>query len=95
MEVSTARTRRRLIAQLRHGRADGGITQDDLAAALDVSRQTVVKLESAAPSRQLDTLIRALHLVGYELVAVPSTDPLALRATLEHGDAPARVDRRR
>jgi DNA-binding XRE family transcriptional regulator len=71
------------------------LTQQDLADALDVARTTVVSLESAAPSPQLDHLIRALHLVGYELLAVPADHPLAREALIQDERVPARVDRHR
>lgn len=92
--VGTHETRRRLVDQLRRGRAQHGLTQADLADALDVSRATVVSLESGAPSPHLDQLIRALHLVGYELLAVPSSDPLARAAIADDRPVPSRVDRR-
>ncbi len=87
-------TRRALVDQLRRGRGQLGLTQQDLADVLDVARGTVNKIESGGPSPALDNLIRALHLVGYELLAVPGSDPLALR--VKHGPAarvPQRVDR--
>lgn len=95
LDASTRETRRRLVEQLRRGRSHLELTQQDLADALDVARTTVVSLESAAPSPHVDQLIRALHLVGYELVAVPSDHPLARQALAEDSPVPARVDRHR
>jgi transcriptional regulator with XRE-family HTH domain len=88
-------TRRRLIDQLRRGRGRLGLTQEDLADALGVVRATVVKLEAGEPSPMLDNLIRALHLVGYELLAVPGDHPLTLQALhdAEPRPVPQRVNR--
>ena len=94
-DAGTSTTRRRITQQLRRGRAEQGLTQAALADALDVSRATVVALESASPSPQLDHLIQALHLVGYELVAVPSSHPLALALHVDDEPVPGRVDPRR
>jgi DNA-binding XRE family transcriptional regulator len=79
-------TRRALVDQLRRGRGQMGLTQGDLADVLDVARGTVNKLEAGGPSPALDNLIRALHMVGYELLAVPGSDPLTLQA--KHTPAP-------
>jgi len=90
----TSATRRRLTEQLRRGRAKEGLTQAALAESLDVSRATVVSLESGSPSPTLDHLIQALHLVGYELLAVPSNHPLALALRIDEEPVPGRVDAR-
>lgn len=92
--LGTTGTRQRIVDQLRRGRAKQSLTQADLADALDVSRATVVSLESGAPSPHLDHLIRALHLVGYELVAVPSAHPLTRSVIADTEPVPARVDKR-
>lgn len=92
-DVSAAR--RAVVNQLRRGRGQLGLTQEDLAEALDVSRATVVKLEAGAASPVLDNLIRALHLVGYELLAVPGDDPRALAARVTAEPVPRRVNRTR
>lgn len=91
---ATQATRQRLVDQLRRGRAAQELTQSDLADVLDVARTTVVALESGAPSPQLDQLIRALHAVGYELVAAPSNHPLVRSVLADEQPVPARVDRR-
>ena len=94
-ERRTGETRRHLVNQLRRGRSALSLTQQDLADGLDVARTTVVSLESGAPSPHLDHLIRALHLVGYELIAVPADHPLAREVLADEGWVPARVDRHR
>jgi len=89
------RTYERLVRELKRGRASQHLTQQDLADALDVPRPYVVSLESNRPVHQIDRLIKALHLLGLELVVVPSDHPIARAQRADDAAAPARVDRRR
>jgi y4mF family transcriptional regulator len=56
-------------AALRSARMAKGLTQQQLATRLGVSRQWVVSVEGGAPTAHLDLVLRALHEVGLGLNA--------------------------
>jgi len=56
-------------AVLRSARMAKGLTQQQLATRLGVSRQWVVGVEGGAPTAHLDLVLRALHEVGLGLNA--------------------------
>ena len=93
LDDDVASTRRALIDALRRARGTLGLTQEDVADALGVSRASMVRLESGAASPLLDNLIRALHLLGQELVVVSGNDPAALAPKVEAAPVPRRVNR--
>jgi DNA-binding XRE family transcriptional regulator len=57
---------------LRRARRDKGMTQAQLAAAVDVSRQWVIAAEAGAPTARLDLVLDALRAV--DLVVDVVTD---------------------
>jgi len=84
-----------IVRALKRARAEQKLTQQDIADALDVSRPYVVELEATRPVHQLDRLIKALHLVGLDLVAVPRDHPLVRAQRVDDAPVPGRVDRPR
>lgn len=88
-----AASRRAIVDALRSARAELGVTQQDLADALGVSRASVMRMESGAATPLLDNTIRALHLLGRDLVALPANDPSVLALRVSSTRAPRRVDR--
>lgn len=55
---------------LAEARKDGGVTQEEMAARLGVSRLTVARLEGR-PNTIVARVVRAFSVLGYDLVAVP------------------------
>jgi transcriptional regulator with XRE-family HTH domain len=62
-------TLRQIARVLRDERKDRGLTQQEFAALLGVSRPYVSGLESGRGTTQLRRLIQALNAIGVDLVA--------------------------
>lgn len=55
------RTAEELGARFRRARKDKGLTQQELADAVGVSRQWVIATEAGAPTARLDLVLATLH----------------------------------
>ena len=54
-------------AEIRRARHVQGMTQDEFAGYLGVSRASVIQLETGKPTKQLERLTTALGLLGMDL----------------------------
>ncbi|MCA5894729.1 helix-turn-helix domain-containing protein [Isoptericola sp. NEAU-Y5] len=69
-------------ALLRRARKDKGMTQGDLAAVVDVSRQWVIAAEAGAPTARLDLVLDALRAVDLVVDVAPDEPDDALETVL-------------
>jgi len=63
----------RLGREIRSARKSRGMTQQELADALGLTREYVHQLEVGRPTQQLTRLVRTMHSLGIDLVAQPRT----------------------
>jgi HTH-type transcriptional regulator/antitoxin HipB len=69
-------------ALLRRARKDKGMTQAELAAAVDVSRQWIIAAEAGAPTARIDLMLDALRAVDMNVDIVADEPDDALEAVL-------------
>jgi HTH-type transcriptional regulator / antitoxin HipB len=69
-------------ALLRRARKDKGMTQAELAAAVDVSRQWVIAAEAGAPTARVDLVLDALRAVDLVVDVIPDEPDHALDTVL-------------
>jgi HTH-type transcriptional regulator/antitoxin HipB len=69
-------------ALLRRARKEKGMTQAELAAAVDVSRQWVIAAEAGAPTARVDLVLDALRAVDLVVDVVPDEPDDALETVL-------------
>jgi transcriptional regulator with XRE-family HTH domain len=62
-------------ATLRNARIEAGLTQDELGARADVSRQLVSRIESGSPRGEVGRVAQVAAALGYRLTVVPRTPP--------------------
>jgi transcriptional regulator with XRE-family HTH domain len=95
MVVESPRTRRDLRTlgdHLAAGRKVQGLTQQELAERVGVSRATVAALERGEGGARIETLLAVARVLGFNEALVAAADPLAT----EYGRANAgRADRQR
>lgn len=72
---ATARSQAALGKELARLRFDRGLTQDELAQALGISRRYVYELESGRPTLFATRLFELLRELGAHLEVVSSTQP--------------------
>lgn len=69
-------------ALLRRARKEKGMTQAELAAAVDVSRQWVIAAEAGAPTARVDLVLDALRAVDLVVDVAPDEPDDALETVL-------------
>ncbi len=63
---------------LREARREGGMTQDDLARRLDVTRTTVIDMEKGGPAA-VRRFVDAFSTLGYDVVVVRRGSSIEVR----------------
>lgn len=87
MPAFTVRTADQLPGLLRALRRQGGLTQVQMAQRLGVTQQTYSALERNAESMGAARLLSVLHILGADMVLMPSEPQAPLRAA--EGESPA------
>ena len=87
MSQYTLRTAEQLPALLKAFRKHAGLTQDQVAASLGVTQQTLSAMERNAQKINAERLLQLLGILGVEMVLQPRGLDIGLARQAPHGGA--------